>query len=298
MARSTREFAEFAGTTVNTIRHYHRLGLLSKPSRRYNGYKQYDVHNLARLVRIRRIAELGVPLARITEVEADGDGTAVALRRAAWSARAGGQTRRGRAEPTTSAVRAAKECQSGSGNSGVRSLPVRDWRKTASAWRNARHRQPPLSAHMRSVALRGARPRRRQASARSAAAARQELTVPHAGVSDSLRAVKAGHLSPCADRARGSEGSAGRSAGTNERPSGAASRSMRDTPRARSADHASLRAGAGWEAAGRQALPAGRDVRSVGWTWCCEAGPATGRSSTAAGSPSSGVRACMSGPTT
>jgi DNA-binding transcriptional MerR regulator len=43
MAGSTRELAEFAGITVNTIRHYHRLGLLDEPKRRYNGYKQYGV---------------------------------------------------------------------------------------------------------------------------------------------------------------------------------------------------------------------------------------------------------------
>ena len=32
MAWSTRELAELAGTTVNTIRHYHALGLLERPS--------------------------------------------------------------------------------------------------------------------------------------------------------------------------------------------------------------------------------------------------------------------------
>jgi DNA-binding transcriptional MerR regulator len=33
MAWSTRELAELASTTVNTIRHYHRLGLLAEPER-------------------------------------------------------------------------------------------------------------------------------------------------------------------------------------------------------------------------------------------------------------------------
>ncbi|MEO3798201.1 MerR family DNA-binding transcriptional regulator [Nonomuraea sp. B10E15] len=37
MPWSTRELAGLAGTTVNTIRHYHRLGLLDEPERRYNG---------------------------------------------------------------------------------------------------------------------------------------------------------------------------------------------------------------------------------------------------------------------
>ncbi|MEV0714894.1 MerR family transcriptional regulator [Asanoa sp. NPDC050611] len=80
MAWSTRELAELAGTTVNTIRHCHRLGLIEEPDRRYNGYKKYGVRDLVCLLRIRRLAELGVPLARIAEVGAGGDGTPDALR--------------------------------------------------------------------------------------------------------------------------------------------------------------------------------------------------------------------------
>jgi len=80
MAWSTRELAELAGTTVNTVRHYHRLGLLKEPERRNNGYKQYSVPDLVRLLRIRRLAELGVPLSQIAEVEAAGDATPEALR--------------------------------------------------------------------------------------------------------------------------------------------------------------------------------------------------------------------------
>ncbi|SNT63218.1 DNA-binding transcriptional regulator, MerR family [Asanoa hainanensis] len=79
MAWSTRELAELAGTTVNTIRHYHRLGLLDEPSRRYNGYKQYGVRDLVCLLRIRRLTDLGMPLAQIGEV-ARGDSSPEALR--------------------------------------------------------------------------------------------------------------------------------------------------------------------------------------------------------------------------
>lgn len=68
MAWSTSELAELAGTTVNTVRHYHRLGLLDEPDRRYNGYKQYGVPQLVRLLRIRRLAELGVPLSEVDGV--------------------------------------------------------------------------------------------------------------------------------------------------------------------------------------------------------------------------------------
>lgn len=81
MAWSTRELAELAGTTVNTVRHYHRLGLLPEPDRRSNGYKQYEVSDLLRLLRIRRLVDLGVPLSQIEEVGAGADSTADALRK-------------------------------------------------------------------------------------------------------------------------------------------------------------------------------------------------------------------------
>lgn len=80
MSWSTRELAERAGTTVNTIRHYHRLGLLEEPEREYNGYKQYEVHHLVSLLRIRRLADLGVPLSQIRDVRAGADSTPQTLR--------------------------------------------------------------------------------------------------------------------------------------------------------------------------------------------------------------------------
>ncbi|RPF21337.1 MerR family transcriptional regulator [Myceligenerans xiligouense] len=67
MSWSTRGLAELAGTTVNTIRHYHRVGLLEEPERHDNGYKQYEVRHLVSLLRIRRLADLGVPLSQIGE---------------------------------------------------------------------------------------------------------------------------------------------------------------------------------------------------------------------------------------
>lgn len=81
MPWSTRELAERAGTTVNTIRHYHRVGLLDEPERRYNGYKQYTVRHLVSLLRIRRLAELGVPLSRIGDVSSCSDDAPEVLRR-------------------------------------------------------------------------------------------------------------------------------------------------------------------------------------------------------------------------
>jgi DNA-binding transcriptional MerR regulator len=71
VAWSTREVAELAGTTVNTIRHYHRLGLLTEPKRRYNGYKQYGAEDLDRLLCIRRLVGLGASLSQVAEFLAD-----------------------------------------------------------------------------------------------------------------------------------------------------------------------------------------------------------------------------------
>lgn len=68
MPWSTREVAELAGTTLNTVRHYHQIGLLEEPDRHENGYKQYDVRHVESLLRIRRLAALGVPLAEIKQV--------------------------------------------------------------------------------------------------------------------------------------------------------------------------------------------------------------------------------------
>lgn len=79
MPWSTRELAELAATTENTIRHYHRLGLLDEPERRHNGYKQYEVRHLVTLLRIRRLANLGVPLSKIGDVGASFDTTAEML---------------------------------------------------------------------------------------------------------------------------------------------------------------------------------------------------------------------------
>ncbi|MCR2784171.1 MULTISPECIES: MerR family transcriptional regulator [unclassified Microbacterium] len=80
MAWSTRELADLAGTTVNTIRHYHRLGLLDEPERRYNGYKQYGVRHLVRLLRIRRLVQLGIPLSQVGPVGSGDERMPVALR--------------------------------------------------------------------------------------------------------------------------------------------------------------------------------------------------------------------------
>lgn len=80
MAWSTRQLAELAGTTVNTVRHYHEAGLLDEPERRSNGYKQYGVPHLLRLLQIRRLRELGVPIAQIETLGRADEDPAEALR--------------------------------------------------------------------------------------------------------------------------------------------------------------------------------------------------------------------------
>jgi DNA-binding transcriptional MerR regulator len=64
---------------VNAVRHYHRLGLIDEPERRYNGYKQYGVGELVCLLRILRLVELGVPLAKITDAVEGGQSTSTML---------------------------------------------------------------------------------------------------------------------------------------------------------------------------------------------------------------------------
>ncbi|MGC9544402.1 MerR family transcriptional regulator [Streptomyces sp. UG1] len=75
VAWSTSQLAELAGTTLKTVRHYHKIGLLDEPERAANGYKRYGVEHLVRLLRIRRLVDLGVPLSDIPSIEAaDGKG--------------------------------------------------------------------------------------------------------------------------------------------------------------------------------------------------------------------------------
>ncbi|MBQ1023952.1 MerR family transcriptional regulator [Micromonospora sp. C95] len=72
--------AAFAGVTVKTVRHYHRLGLLDEPRRDTSGYRRYTSTDLLRLVQVRTLAEAGVPLAEIGELlDADSERFAAAV---------------------------------------------------------------------------------------------------------------------------------------------------------------------------------------------------------------------------
>ncbi len=67
--------ADLAGTTVRTVRHYHRLGLLEVPPV-VRGRRDYGVEHLARLLRVRWLAEGGLSLRQVAQIldsEADQD---------------------------------------------------------------------------------------------------------------------------------------------------------------------------------------------------------------------------------
>lgn len=72
MSWSTSQLAQIAGTTVKTIRYYHRIGVLAEPERASNGYKQYRVEHLVVLLRILRLTELGMSLGDIMRLEDPG----------------------------------------------------------------------------------------------------------------------------------------------------------------------------------------------------------------------------------
>lgn len=60
--------AAFAGVTIKTVRHYHRVGLLDEPGRDSSGYRRYTSTDLLRLVQVRTLAEAGVALAEIDDI--------------------------------------------------------------------------------------------------------------------------------------------------------------------------------------------------------------------------------------
>ncbi len=72
--------AAFVGVTVKTVRHYHKLGLVTEPERDGSGYRRYGPAELLRLVQVRTLAGAGVPLAEIGPLlDADTESFATAL---------------------------------------------------------------------------------------------------------------------------------------------------------------------------------------------------------------------------
>lgn len=63
-----KQLADYAGTTVRAVRHYHAVGLLPEPERDASGYRSYGAQAIVDLRRIRMLADAGVPLKRIAEL--------------------------------------------------------------------------------------------------------------------------------------------------------------------------------------------------------------------------------------
>jgi DNA-binding transcriptional MerR regulator len=72
------ELAALAAVSVRTLRHYHQVGVLPEAKRGANGYRDYSVLDLVRLLRIKRLASIGIPLERMSEV-LDSDSSQAAL---------------------------------------------------------------------------------------------------------------------------------------------------------------------------------------------------------------------------
>lgn len=70
MARTYRigDVARRSGCSVETIRHYEKLGLLERPSRDPNGYRRYTEEDLRRVRFVRHGRALGLDLATIREL--------------------------------------------------------------------------------------------------------------------------------------------------------------------------------------------------------------------------------------
>lgn len=62
------ELAKLAGVSTDTLRHYERKGVLARPLRRANGYRQYSPSALDRVQLIRRGLAVGFTLDQLSAV--------------------------------------------------------------------------------------------------------------------------------------------------------------------------------------------------------------------------------------
>lgn len=60
--------AEAAGTNVETVRYYERIGVLPKPDRTSGNYRSYTADHVARLSFVRRARDLGFTLEQVREL--------------------------------------------------------------------------------------------------------------------------------------------------------------------------------------------------------------------------------------
>jgi MerR family copper efflux transcriptional regulator len=62
------EVAKAAGVSTDTLRHYERKGVLPRPRRAANGYRQYPPEALARVLLVRRALSVGFTLDELARV--------------------------------------------------------------------------------------------------------------------------------------------------------------------------------------------------------------------------------------
>lgn len=67
-ALGSRELAERAGVSTDTLRHYERKGLLAPPPRTAGGYRRYPPEALSRVLLIRRALLVGFSLDELGQV--------------------------------------------------------------------------------------------------------------------------------------------------------------------------------------------------------------------------------------
>ena len=60
--------AALTGVSIETVRYYHRIGLLPEPPRNGSGYRQYTADDVGRLLFVRRAKGLGFRLDEIAEL--------------------------------------------------------------------------------------------------------------------------------------------------------------------------------------------------------------------------------------
>lgn len=83
---SSGQLAELAGVSTDTLRHYERKGVLGRPRRGSNGYRQYPSEALQRVQLVRRALSVGFTLdelARILKVRDQGGAPCEEVRRLA-----------------------------------------------------------------------------------------------------------------------------------------------------------------------------------------------------------------------
>ncbi|WP_027364649.1 MerR family transcriptional regulator [Desulfotruncus alcoholivorax] len=62
------DFVKLTGSTLKTVRYYHKIGLLPKPERTASGYRLYGPGELNRMRLIKHLKSLGLDLKRIKEI--------------------------------------------------------------------------------------------------------------------------------------------------------------------------------------------------------------------------------------